>query len=79
MLVSGQIRELLIPAEQAELLGVQRPQPPVVRLAFQVQAVVAAIRALNFHTLFYILPKQTKGFRFRRLMVRSTNVTSGYR
>jgi hypothetical protein len=65
------IGQRLVPANQAKLFDVLRPQPPMVGLAFQVKAVVAAIWALNFHTSIYILPKQTKSIHFRRLMVRS--------
>ncbi len=50
------IGKLLVPADQAELFGVHRAQPPMIGFAFQVQAVVAAIGALNFHTSYYILP-----------------------
>ena len=50
MLVPVKIRKLLIPAHQAKLFGVLRPQPPMICFAFKVKAVVAAIWALNFHT-----------------------------
>jgi len=66
MLIAFCIRKLLIPRYQAELLGILWTKPPVICLAFQIQAVIAAIWALNFHTPIYILPKQTRSLCFRR-------------
>ena len=51
MFIALQVGELLVPSDETEPLGILRPQPPVISFAFQVQAVVAAIRVLNFHTL----------------------------
>lgn len=78
MLIPGHVGELLVPTDQTELFRVDGPKPPMIRLAFQVQAVVAAIWALNFHTSYYILPKQAKNVCLRRLIVRLVKATSGY-
>ncbi len=50
MLIACEVGELLVPAHQAELFGILRPQPPMICFAFKVKAVVAAIWTLNFHT-----------------------------
>jgi hypothetical protein len=50
MLIAFHVGELLVPSHQEELLGLLRPEPPMICFAFKVKAVVAAIRALNFHT-----------------------------
>jgi hypothetical protein len=78
VLITFPIGELLVPPYQAKLFGVLWPQPPMIRLAFKVKAVVAAIWALNFHTPITILPKQTKSLCFRPLHVRLAEYTSGY-
>ena len=63
VLVAILIGQDLIPAHKPELVHVLRPQPPMVGFALQVMAIIAAIGALNFHTSYYILPKQTAGLR----------------
>ena len=78
MFVAIHIGQLLVPTHQLEFLGILRPQPPMVGLAFQVQAVVAAIGVLNFHNFYYILPRRAKKLRLHRLLVRLAKATSGY-
>ena len=78
MLIAFRIGELLIPPHQVELFGVLRPQPPVVRLAFQIKAVVAAIWALNFHTSFFTSRSSQKGLCFSPSFVRLSNLTESY-
>jgi hypothetical protein len=50
MLIAFHVGELLVPTHQEELFGLGRAEPPMICFAFKVKAVVAAIRALNFHT-----------------------------
>jgi hypothetical protein len=54
------------PSEPSEIVQGQRPQPPMICLAFEIKAVVAAIRALNFHTPINILPEADHQVRPRR-------------